>query len=244
MATNLDCHPLFPAKDEDTEPAEVMTIQVYRREGVKMILIPRRFMAEELTDENQIFQLYGGGIYELHARNANHITAKRGIELAGPSKPLYDAPAPPEPSQAQQQSNLAAGLNLSGAPPWWVPLAGILAPVAVQLISNSAEDRRRSQEQHAALMNTMMTNSQQANLQMITLLTNLKSNAPNGQEFKEGMAFMENVLAAQIEKMKGSGADESDDMKETLGQMMQAMQLAQMFGGNGNNGSNNGQQNP
>ncbi len=244
MAQNVDCHPLFPAKSEDEEPPEVVTIQVYRREGISLVLIPRRFTAQELTDETQLSDLYGGGVYELHARNHAHITAKRGVQLGGIPKPLYDAPALPPPSASVPPVLQPAAQ--SGAMGAWLPLIGVLAPVVLELVKQGAERDRRSQEAHQTLMATMMSNAQNANTQMITLLTNLRSNTPNGQEFKEGMSFMENVLAAQLEKAKGEGGDEGSDMTQTIGQIMQAMELAKMFGagapppavGSGNGGTN------
>lgn len=233
MAQNYNAHPLFHAKDEDSDPPEVLTIQVYRREGNAMVLIPRRFLAEEFTDETQLADWYGGGFYEIVARNASRITARKALQLPGPPKPLFDAESMPQtPAPSPQTGAVASPMAMSGTPPWWIPLVGALAPVVMTWMSNRQQSEQRAQEAHQALMTTMMSNSQNANMQMITLLTNLKGNAPNGAEFKEGMSFMENILSAQIEKMQKSG-DESDDMKETMSQLMQAMQLAQMFGGNG-----------
>ncbi len=235
MANNIDCHPLFPAKSEDDEPPEVITIQVSRREGVSMVLIPRRFLADELTDETQISDLYGGGVYELVARNNSHITARRAVQLGGPSKPLYDAAtmgAIPPP----QASGLPAPMQHTAnhtPPSWWIPLVTALAPLGLSWMNQRAESERRAQEQHQALMTTMMTNSQNANLQMVTLLTNLKGQSGgDGKEFREGMSFMENFIAGQIEREKEkSGGGEADDATETMKQLMQAMNMVQMFSG-------------
>lgn len=233
MAQNYDAHPLFPAKSEDDEPPEVLTIQIYRREGSQNVLIPRRFLASELEDEQYISDMYGGGVYELVARNASRITMRRGIQLPGPSKPLFDTSAVPQAPAAAPVDPTAALIGAMGAPPWWVPLISALAPVGIAMINNRAESERRAQEAHQALMATMMTNAQNANTQIVSLLTNMRSQTPNGAEFKEGMNFMQEMLAGQLEQARAQqqAGTESDDISKTIEQITQAMNMISMFQG-------------
>jgi len=227
---SYEVHPLFPARTDDEEPPEVLFIQIHRWENNVPILVPRRFGAAELVEEQQIFDMYGGGKYEITARNAKNITAKRGVQFAGVSKPLFDVdtqPIPPASPQSAQQA-YHAQLGASQQPPWWIPLVGSLAPVIMSWMATKAAQEQRSQESHQALMATMMSNSQNANMQMITLLTNMRSHEPNGAQFKEGMKFMEEIVAGKqevIDEQKQSEG-EVEALMKGIGQVTELMNLA------------------
>ena len=90
-------HPLFPVEDGE-EPPNVGWIQVKRNEaGVGWVTAPAKFRGHELTSEEDLHHLYGGGMYELFARALTakgmmgQITARRTLSLAGKSKPLSPA---------------------------------------------------------------------------------------------------------------------------------------------------------
>jgi len=95
-------HPLFPVEDGEEAP-NVGWIQVKRNEaGVGWVTAPAKFRGHELTSEEDLHHLYGGGMYELFARALTakgmmgQITARRTLSLAGKPKPLSPAPAEDE----------------------------------------------------------------------------------------------------------------------------------------------------
>lgn len=94
-------HPLFPARDDASDPPEVHSINVMRGgEGYAR----RSFTPEELQSLDQLFELYGGGHYTLVAHDDRKITSRMQYPLPGPSKPLNEGAAvgapPPAPEAA------------------------------------------------------------------------------------------------------------------------------------------------
>jgi hypothetical protein len=107
-------HPLFPVDDgEDTPQVDFITVS--RKDRGVMVFGPS-IKAEELTSTEQIFERFGGGMFELWARARgtthpdlpNKITKRRWVNLPGRPKPLSQDPtvdelrasdlAPPAPS--------------------------------------------------------------------------------------------------------------------------------------------------
>src|SRR4030095_17081285 len=88
-----EAHPLF-LNENDEAPPEIGYIHIVRYEGsfssARKITMPKQFSAEELTELEQIFDLYGGGHYELIGRDIGNqrITARRRYTLPGPSKSI------------------------------------------------------------------------------------------------------------------------------------------------------------
>ncbi len=229
MSKNLEAHPLFPAKDDDDEAAEVVSIQVFRVENGQKQLIPRRYQANELTDEMQIFEQYGGGTYELVSRNDKHITDRRGVVLPGPPKPLYIAPpAPPAEPAAMHQAPAAAGM------PAWIGVLSVFMPVILQMLNSRSQMDQRAQEQMQLLMATMMKQAQDSNTHMVTLLTTMNRPEPaaaQGAQFRDGMNFMQELLAGQLEKANGQREEEGEsaDLMNTIGQLSKGLEMIGLF---------------
>lgn len=86
-------HGLFLPEDgvsaDDYEPEPIMQIEVTRRDPSGPKRIPRAFAPGEIPNHQALYDLFGGGVYELLARRSNGQTyAKRLITLAGASKPI------------------------------------------------------------------------------------------------------------------------------------------------------------
>ncbi len=229
MSKNLDAHPLFPAASDDDEAAEVITIQVFRIDNGQKQLIPRRYAANDLTDEMQIFDQYGGGTYELVSRNDKHITCRRGIVLPGPSKPLYNAPAAP-PAEQSAMPVAAPGM------PAWIGVLSVFMPVILQMLNSRSQMDQRAQEQMQLLMATMMKQAQDSNTHMVTLLTTMNrpdASAGQGAQFRDGMNFMQELLAGQLEKANGQREEEGEsaDLMKTIAQLSQGLEMIGLFKG-------------
>jgi hypothetical protein len=102
-----EAHPLFPAADDESEPPEVRRVHVQRTpDGTHY----RAFAPEELTDYQQIYELFGGGQYTLLARNDRQITGRATVVLPGRSKPLnpsQEEERTPQPAPVLAQSAMA-----------------------------------------------------------------------------------------------------------------------------------------
>lgn len=103
-------HPLFPPKDDDEDAPEVARIIVTRHEAGGPVVAPHTFAAEDLQSFEDIVGLFGGGNYELIARDARRITARRQYRLGGKSKPLVaeEPSETPRPQPAQQSAGADA----------------------------------------------------------------------------------------------------------------------------------------
>lgn len=82
-------HPLFP-NDNDESPPEVGYIHIIRHESNgRKIQFPKAFLAEELQSLEQISGMFGGGNYELVARDLNNRISRRvKVYLDGPPKSM------------------------------------------------------------------------------------------------------------------------------------------------------------
>lgn len=117
-----DAHPLFPTHDPEDAPAEVGWIHVLRHEHGVQRYAPRLYEAGELTSLEQIAEWYGGGAYELVAKDSRkaRITDRRKYNLPGRSLPLseHDAPEPvtaaPAPPAPPPDPGAAMMANMMG----------------------------------------------------------------------------------------------------------------------------------
>lgn len=235
MATNYDAHPLFPARNDNEEPPEVLRISIHRQENGRLTFAGT-FSADEIQDEQFIVDRWGGGTYELTARNRTAITDKRGINLAGPSKPLYQGPPPdqnappaaPNPPPATQAATQAPGA------PSWLPVAAAFMPLLLQWIQGQQEAARSDRAAQQAMIAAMMQASQASNQQMVTLLTTMnRPQGGNGEDFRKGMDFMSELLAAQLERaneQKKEG-DESEMLMQTIAQLSKGLEFIQGLSG-------------
>lgn len=126
-------HPLFPLDPEKHQnQGEIAWIYV-RRGGVTA---PKIFSAEELIDEEQLYEQFGGGSYELKAkdRDKRQWTASALLTLAGAPKPL----APPSVPEREPSS-------MDGSPfPAWLtqilPVGGALISAILTPFANAQKE--------------------------------------------------------------------------------------------------------
>lgn len=230
-----EAHPLFPAESPDDDPPEVLAIHV-RRDGQTF---PRPFGPEELTSYEQIHALWGGGRYELIARNGKHITKKYAVVLPGKPKTFVsvseDAEAGAEPSQhitIPAPPPAAPGESFSAVLPFMQMMAQMMTQQSQQqsqmLIALMTSGREQAQ-QHLQQMQMMHDRSAQQQMQMMaTLMESQKGSRPD-ELILRGIE-----LASQL---GGGGGGESDGEGSELGELAEAaasiMQGVQGFAGMG-----------
>lgn len=230
-------HPLFPPKDDD-EPTDIQSLQLFRVENGTKVFVPKHFNPQDLQSEIDIFNMYGGGTYELLSRGTlsggrHGITGKRGFVLPGPSKPLFDAP--PKTVDASSAVPVAQQAANGAGSPTWLPIMATLLPLLLQWLSGQQESARMDRQSQQALLTAMMKQGQDSNAQMITLLATLKQpgGSGDGAQFREGMKFMQEFVAGQMETLEAQKKEsgESEDIMQTIGQLSQFAELINKFSG-------------
>lgn len=206
-------HPLFPADENTDDPApDVEWIQVTRFEKGRQVWCPRKIDAAELTELEQLHAVYGGGHYELIARNAGDEKLKklpkRQFRLPGKSLPFPgDEPEPEEkPAAAPAPGPFGAGAD-GGA-------MAVFGSIIVALINNGAQ-------QAAAMMQlctVMMTNSKtesRAQLEMVT--RSFESNQKTSMEFAAKLAEVSRAAQPQASS-SGDALAQGMELGLALGQ--------------------------
>lgn len=231
-------HPLFPS--EGDEPAKrVDFIQVIRHEDGRSKQIPRMFRADELKSLEDIYNLWGGGTYELWGRQASihnpeshgKVNVNRRYEIAGLSKPLTvdGANAIPASAPAPLAYNPAAS---SAATPDTSVMA-MFMQMQMQMMNAAQENARQTAiAQQAANERARQESlqSQQSMMQMQTtmmqgmlgVVTAVISTAKSGSGVDDvsKMASLFQTLGVIGKKTEpGEGADDESTLK-TLGQIV------------------------
>ncbi len=134
-------HPLFPLDPEKHQnQGEIAWIYV-RRGGVTA---PKIFSAEELTDEEQLYEQFGGGSYELKAkdRDKRQWTASALLTLAGAPKPL----APPS---VPEREPAISSMDGSPLPAWLTQILPVGAAVISAILTPFANAQKEAATAHA-----------------------------------------------------------------------------------------------
>lgn len=153
----MDAHPLFPVEEEGDTPAEVGWIQVTRFEGGRQVWGTHFFAPDELKSLDDVAIKFGGGTYELVARNVrqSRITARRRYVLSG-------APIALDGSLTTVDTSAAPV-----APP---RAADSLAPLMLGILQMMTQQQQQSMQ--------IVTSQQQQTMQlMATFMQSSKSEA-------------------------------------------------------------------
>lgn len=226
-AEDPPAHPLFPADSEEEDPPEVLQIHV-RRDGKTY---PRPFGPEELTSLEQIHALWGGGTYELIARNERHITRKYAVVIPGRSKTFVpdDDEAPEALPAPSVVPTIAAPHGAADAFTAVLPFMQLMMQMTMQqsqqqsqmLIALMTSGREQSQ-QHLQQMQMMHDRSMQQQMQMMqTMIESQKGSRPD-ELILRGIE-----LAGQLHgggESDGGEASELGELAEAAASIMQGVQ--------------------
>jgi len=210
-------HPLFPVEDGAENP-QVDFITITRKDRGVMVYGPTE-KAEDLTSTDQIFERFGGGMYELIARARGHvhpdlpnkITKRRWIPLPGKSKPLSQDPTDAElrASDMAPPATPATSSSTAAAP---APAGGMGDGVLVAILqmqqqasqqfmtlmlemmksgkSEAAESARAQAESTKQFVQMMMTMSSQQQQSMLAMMTAMMQARGGGPEELEKYAAL------------------------------------------------------
>lgn len=213
-------HPLFPQDaDDDDDTPEVGWIHVTRFEGHKgQVFAPTLYAADQLTGEDQILACYGGGAYELIARNVDksRISARRRLTLPGTPLPLAPESSPPP--------SFAASPSPSAAPPG----EGLLGLILTMMMKSMEMQMSQSQQQ-TQLFITMMSGQMQAAKSDTNSFVQMMANLAQSDKATMASFFTE------MQKTKTSG--QSNGVSALKEGMELGLDLAKMSGGDGAQGS-------
>ncbi len=223
-------HPLFPTEGPEEEPIEVEFIGVRRFQGGALVTAPRMFEATELDSLEGLFDLYGGGTYELEARHGGqsqkqHYSARRRYTLPGPSKPLTGE----EPEQPAHGAMMAPTAGLSGDNQLMLMFLKMMSDSQSQttaLMVKAMESNAQilaavlgsGKGDNTAVLQMMATMSQQDRAQMMDLLK-VFAEAKGGGGSGELGAFMKGLNFQQTDAPEPE-ADPEGDLMSTVQQVM------------------------
>lgn len=228
--TEPNAHPLFPANDPDDDPPEVFKILV-KRDGKQF---PRAFDPEELTSLEQIYDTWGGGTYELTARDRRAISAKQFVTLPGKPRPFLPeeggeepspTPAAPTAPPVAMVAPTSDGGGFSAVLPFMQMMAQMMMQQSQQqsqmLIALMTSGREQAQ-QHLQQMQMMHDRSMTQQMQMMQTMFEAQKGSRPDELILRGIELANQLTA-------GSGGDDSDaselgEIAESLGNIMQGVQ--------------------
>lgn len=182
-------HPLFPPKDEnDAHGPEVAMVNVTRfdsRKG-KYLWCRVNFPPEAIQDLEQVYELFGGGDYELIAKLANgRVSSRQKYEMPGAPKPLN------EDEGEIDQAETAVSPMPAGVP----TTEGGLLGMAMMMIRETREAASSAQNHLVTMMNTMMNQDRENSRQFVTMMQTQANQAlqSQGQLMNTTLEIMRNA---------------------------------------------------
>lgn len=230
-------HPLFPV-DEDADDDEIRTvdlIHVARAELGKQLFAPRPRRADELTSLEQISEEFGGGEYTLIGYNNGRISARRKINLPGPSKPMYDVSKNPTEETKPLVAPVATGPM--GADQGFLGMLTMMMQMMMQgqqaqaaqqtqlliaMMSSSGESSKAQMQMMLAASEKSADAQRQAQETTMNLMRELANakGSTNGEDFLRGVEFAK----LQIEQLKtAAGKDGDGELEGLLGSGMELL---------------------
>jgi len=219
-------HPLFPSRDDVSEPPEVLAIHVTRAgEG----WATRTFAPEELTSLEVLYELFGGGHYTLISRDERHITSRQTYTIPGPSRPLNDgAGAMPPP--------IAAALTAGAAP----AAGGDFMLAVLQMMQHSSDNTNKifammmqqgqeAQRRHIESMQALHDRSVASQGELTRAILEARTSASpdnsaewfmRGQQHGERVADKLGKLADKLDPDDDEGQGLIDELGQVLGPIL------------------------
>lgn len=208
-------HPLFPADDDGDVPS-VGYIHVTRHGAQGQQWCARLFAASELSDLAAVHELFGGGLYELIARDPSNkkIVARVRYSLEGRARPLNPEPTPEPTAQQpqQQQSTDLLPLMLQ-----WMQAQQSAAAEAgrqqTQLMLAMMADAKATSAAHVEAMGRLHAEFAKSQSELLGRVATGAKEAGGGTEtFIKGIEFAQELAAGAAE----ARAEPDDNTLETL----------------------------
>jgi len=197
-------HPLF-LNENDEEPPEVGFIHIIRWENGRKMQVPKAFAAEELTSMDQITEMFGGGSYELIARDFNNRISRRiRTNLPGKSKPLTT-----DDDEDETETNNSQNYSAPQAPVNPFPMEGIMGmfmhSMTTQMQMQQAQQAQQMQMQMAQAEASRQQAAEQTKMMIAMMTANKTDMTPIFVAMMQNSAEMMKVL---LTKGGGMGSNE------------------------------------
>ena len=220
-------HALFP--DHEDDGRELAFIRVWRHlpDGTRN-LAPSSFGPDELSDIDVLFDMFGGGKYEVvaHSGDGKIITRNR-LSFEGRPKPLNGEPEP-ERSAPQQP-----GQPQDGGSPW----AMMMTFLQMQMQAAQVQSKQQTElmlallgrgdqnsAQHVQTMQALHDRFAQSQTQLLGMILQAGKSGEGGSEaFMKGVEWAQEFAAGAAE---AAGEREGEDLLGTIGQFVGAMKEA------------------
>lgn len=224
-------HPLFPLDDSEAEvPAVVATIHVRRFEGGDWQTVPAAFAPDQLTSWQQVWQEWGGGKYELVARDSHgRITARVTSVLPGEQLPLVPKrEAPPGPHAPAPLPAASGGLSGNG------DVMALLIQVLVgqqqqsqQMMLAFLERTDRAAQAQSQSMAQMYSTTSQLMGGMFSKMAEGKEAGRPEEVFMRGIETANALRAGAGAPQDGGGGNDLASIAETIKVVAQGIQASQ-----------------
>lgn len=239
-------NPLFPPDDDDEDAPDIEQIHVTRFSAEGQQWCGYLFGADELTELQQIQEMFGGGKYELVGRCGGRIAARRRYSLDGRPRPLVYGLAPvhePAPAPTQQAQPVQPmpqvpqggtdmlGLILAMNQSSQQMMMGVLQTVttmATAMVSRDSESSRSTLEAMSGVQRQAM--EQQSNF--FTAIMAAK-NGGHMSTFREGLDLGKEIAAKGGGKSDDEDDEDEDEIGKTVGQVFEGLKVLGQVTGSG-----------
>jgi hypothetical protein len=240
-------HPLFEPDDPDAEVPIVYKILVARFErGGKYVTHPHRWQAEELTDLEQIYELFGGGDYELIAYGPRGATCRRRVTLPGKARPFMpgedDDDVPPReplaavnsaPSGDGDRGLLIAVMN-AGQQTQATMFSAMMSLVTAMMTSG-----RDAANAQVAQMAQVFASANQSQAQILASVMQAKGGGAGSKDLLD--ALREGIGIGKESGAAGGEDDELESLAEMAAPFIQGAMAAQQSTGSGSPAQDEGE---
>lgn len=198
-------HPLF-LNENNEEPPEVGFIHIIRWENGKKLQVAKAFTGEELQSLDQIKEMFGGGSYELIARDFNNRISRRiRVNLAGKSKPLETEPEPDDDEEENNSRNYSAPAVAVNPFPIEGVMGMFMHSMTTQMQMQQAQQAQQMQMQMAQAEAARQASADQMKMMMAMMTANKQDMTPILLAVMQNSAEMFKVLLT-----KGGGMGSSE----------------------------------
>jgi hypothetical protein len=223
-----ESHPLFPEREGDLTAPLIASIHVSRYERGRMRFSPIKFGPDDLRSLEDVYRMFGGGVYELVAKDhRNKISRKERVEIAGNPLPLAPDEQPGDPSAADVASVASSPMPAQAGAP-----SEPMLMMMLQMMKQGHEAQMASNAQNTQVLVAMLNRGQDSSKDYVQAMGNLQGQFMQALAQNQGggggqaavNSFLKGVeMAGEIR----AGAEEAaggDD--NTIGQIIQGVQMA------------------
>lgn len=232
-------HPLFPC-EEDDDDRDISWIRITRCDSGTWMWVPQRYPADRIMSLEDIHGMFGGGFYELIAKDVNdrYITHRQRYHIPGTSLPLIAGSEGAAPVASMSANPTVSGPTYTVTPPT-PPQPSIdtnIIGLMMQMQQQSMQMMMQMSQQQTQMMTAFVAASKQDAHSLIESMSKHSEAMANsqGQFYSAMIAGVQGRQSAPLDQAKdflslglklGQSAepvkvDNSADLMSSLGSVM------------------------